>query len=278
MKTWSLKTTMSSNIFFYDQAPNRSIPKRCRKYSIGQVSHSSGKVSASAPATTGDDNKADVTDGLGKKSLMPEITLAYHSVRNYLDSTLTNDEDSQRHLFEQTKASAPETLYRLSLYLYELHNKSGSIPKSLEYQLLCGYEEFTRDVIMVPREWQTAALREQVRISRKKSDAHAHAHTHAQNTPSSVETGEQRKKTDLPINNNSSQNHTSMENLQKGRKRVPSSLTTETVEEEGRNLPVPPKLKDKDRLTPKSSGKLFCILNRSLKGTSPKQIDMNIFP
>lgn len=249
--------TMLRTIFFYDQAPNRSIPRRSRKYPSSQVPLLSGvKVSPSAPFTGRDDNKTDITDGLGKKSLLPEINLAYHTVRNHLDSTLTNDEDSQRHLFEQTKASAMDILQRLSFYLYELPNKDNLVPKSLEYQLLCGYEEFTRDVVMVPREWQTSTMRDHVRVSRKKSDAHT------SNTSGSIEASNEQKKRADPSSCNSLQNLDPLETSQKGRKRNPSSLTAEMAEEEEARS-ISATQKSKDRITPRSSVPVKKLNNRS---------------
>ncbi|RUS74576.1 hypothetical protein EGW08_017657, partial [Elysia chlorotica] len=99
-------------------------------------------------------------DGMGKKSLMPEISQAFNAVKNRLDSSLSNDEDSQRYLFEEAKQSAANTLLHLSRIIYFYDNIGTLIPKSLEYQMMAGFAELASDVQVVAREWQTQAAKE----------------------------------------------------------------------------------------------------------------------
>ena len=98
---------------------------------------------------------------MGKKSLLPDINQAFQSVRNQFDSALSNDEDSQRFLYEEAKLSATTILHQLSRILYFYDNLMQFVPKSLEYQLKQGYDELTADVLVAPREWQTQEMKEQ---------------------------------------------------------------------------------------------------------------------
>jgi len=100
-------------------------------------------------------------DGLGKKSLLPHINQTMTHIKNRLDSALSNDEDSQRYLFEDTKASSQDSLQQLARYLYFYADIVSHIPRGLEYQLLNGWKELTDDLHFVPREWQTQEIKEQ---------------------------------------------------------------------------------------------------------------------
>ncbi|XP_062584054.1 uncharacterized protein LOC134245821 isoform X4 [Saccostrea cucullata] len=100
-------------------------------------------------------------DGLGSKSLLPNINQAVTHIKNRLDSALSNDEDSQRFLFEDTKAQAISVLQQLAKYLYFYDDIASHVPKSLEYQLMSNWKDLTSDVIIVPREWQTTEIRDQ---------------------------------------------------------------------------------------------------------------------
>ncbi|GFO23230.1 glutamate-rich protein 6, partial [Plakobranchus ocellatus] len=110
-------------------------------------------------------------DGMGKKSLMPEISQAFNAVKNRLDSSLSNDEDSQRYLFEEARQSAGNTLLHLSRIIYFYDNIATLIPKSLEYQMMSGFSELTSDVQVVTREWQTQAAKEA--FLRRLNEAHS---------------------------------------------------------------------------------------------------------
>lgn len=100
-------------------------------------------------------------DGLGSKSLLPNINQAVTHIKNRLDSALSNDEDSQRFLFEDTKTTAASVLQQLAKYLYFYDGIASHVPKSLEYQLMSNWKDLTNDVIIVPREWQTTEIRDQ---------------------------------------------------------------------------------------------------------------------
>nr|XP_034307211.1 uncharacterized protein LOC105319401 isoform X7 [Crassostrea gigas] len=100
-------------------------------------------------------------DGLGNKSLLPNINQAVTHIKNRLDSALSNDEDSQRFLFEDTKTTAASVLQQLAKYLYFYDGIASHVPKSLEYQLMSNWKDLTNDVIIVPREWQTTEIRDQ---------------------------------------------------------------------------------------------------------------------
>ncbi|KAL3852051.1 hypothetical protein ACJMK2_015740 [Sinanodonta woodiana] len=169
---------MAEDAFFYSQAPTRKPPKRYRKLpeelpeSLRFV-HLPPRVAALMMKERA--NKQELEDpfgdGLGKKSLLPDINQTFQSVKSRLDSALSNDEDSQRFLFEEAKISAAEILTQLAKYIYYYEDIYTCIPKSLEYQLLCTYKELTCDIIYVHREWQTLEMKEQHAAAQQKEAA-----------------------------------------------------------------------------------------------------------
>ncbi|KAK3768351.1 hypothetical protein RRG08_031140 [Elysia crispata] len=157
---------MDSHYFFYEQTRFRSFPKRFKKMPEDlpdslKYAHLNPKVAAYLASKEKQKQEEDMFgDGMGKKSLMPEISQAFNAVKNRLDSSLSNDEDSQRYLFEEAKQSAANTLLHLSRVIYFYDNIGTLIPKSLEYQMMSGFSELTSDVQIVSREWQTQAAKE----------------------------------------------------------------------------------------------------------------------
>ena len=95
------------------------------------------------------------------QTLLPEIKDTVHLIRHQLDSALSNDEDSQRWLYNQFKAQAGGILIQLARVLYLFSGIRVNIPRSLEQQLLYGYKELTADVSVVPRDWQCLASRDE---------------------------------------------------------------------------------------------------------------------
>ena len=154
------------NFFFFQQAKFRTTPRRFRKMPEDlpeslKFAHLNPKVAAYLASKEKQKQEEDLFgDGLGKKSLMPEINQAFMSIKNRLDSSLSNDEDSQRYLFEEARVNAGTVLMQLAKIIYSYEDIASHIPKSLEYQLMCGVKELTADVIIVPREWQTFAMKE----------------------------------------------------------------------------------------------------------------------
>jgi hypothetical protein len=153
-------------MFFFQQTRFRTAPKRFRKMPEDlpeslKFAHLNPKVAAYLASKEKQKQEEDLFgDGLGKKSLMPDINQAFMSLKNRLDSSLSNDEDSQRYLFEEARVNAGTVLMQLAKIIYFYDDIASLIPKSLEYQLMCGVKELTSDVIMVPREWQTYAMKE----------------------------------------------------------------------------------------------------------------------
>ncbi|XP_041349988.1 uncharacterized protein LOC121369160 isoform X2 [Gigantopelta aegis] len=153
--------------YFYNQAGYQTAHKRYRKLPEDlpeslKFAHLNPKVAAYLANKEKQKHEEDLFgDGMGKKSLMPEINQAFQHIKNRLDSSLLNDEDSQRYLFEEAKSSAINILQQLARIIYYYEDIASCIPRSLEYQLMTGYRELTADVIFVPREWQTLASREQ---------------------------------------------------------------------------------------------------------------------
>lgn len=160
---------MGSDLYFFEQCETRKVPKRYRKLPEElpeslRFAHLNPKVAAllaSKERSQKVDSEDPFGDGMGKKSLLPDINAAFTNVRNQFDSALSNDEDSQRYLFEEAKLSATSILHQLSRIIYFYEDLHTLIPKSLEYHLMSGYGEFTSDVVVVPREWQTQEMKEQ---------------------------------------------------------------------------------------------------------------------
>ncbi|XP_052781293.1 uncharacterized protein LOC128217895 isoform X3 [Mya arenaria] len=160
---------MGSDLYFFEQCEMRKVPRRYRKLPEElpeklRFAHLNPKVQAllaSKERGAKVDNEDPFGDGLGKKSLLPDINAAFTNVRNQFDSVLSNDEDSQRYLFEESKISASSILHQLSQIIYRYEDLYKHIPKSLEYHLMSGYNEFTSDVVVVPREWQTQEMKDQ---------------------------------------------------------------------------------------------------------------------
>lgn len=155
---------MNIDWFFFEQTKFRPTPKRTRKLPEDlpvdlRQSHPNPKVANYLANKQRSQNEESFG---GKKSLLPEINQAFQTVKSRLDSSLSNDEDSQRFLFDQSKASAANILHQLAKILYLYDNVVDFVPKSLEYQIMCGYKELTADIIFVPREWQTPAMKEKL--------------------------------------------------------------------------------------------------------------------
>ncbi|XP_048257382.1 uncharacterized protein LOC124136360 isoform X1 [Haliotis rufescens] len=160
--------------YFFQQAGFHYPTKRFRKLPEDlpdslKFAHLNPRVAAYLASKEKQKQEEDLFgDGLGKKSLMPEINQAFQHVKNHLDTTLSNDEDSQRYLFEEARRSALSILYQLGRIIYNYESLGEFIPKSLEYQLMLNYKDLTADVIHVPREWQTIVAREM--FNRKVTD------------------------------------------------------------------------------------------------------------
>ncbi|XP_053377067.1 uncharacterized protein LOC123530542 isoform X4 [Mercenaria mercenaria] len=160
---------MGSDLYFFEQCETRKVARRYRKLPEDlpeslRFAHLNPKVAALlASKERGQkvDSEDPFGDGLGKKSLLPDINAAFQNVRNQFDSALSNDEDSQRYLFEEAKLSASAILRQLAQIIYFYEDLHKLIPKSLEYHLMSGYAEFTNDIVVVPREWQTQEMKEQ---------------------------------------------------------------------------------------------------------------------
>ncbi|XP_069141921.1 uncharacterized protein [Argopecten irradians] len=159
-----------SKFFFYDQADKQAPGKRFRKMPEDlpeslKYARLNPKVAAYLASKEREAQKQaeqdPFGDGLGKKSLLPHINSAVTHIKNRLDSALSNDEGSQKFLFEDTKTSSSNILQQLSRYLYYYDDISSHIPRGLEYQLMAQWKDLTNDVIFIPREWQTAEGREQ---------------------------------------------------------------------------------------------------------------------
>lgn len=170
---------MTADLYFYNQTEFRKIPKRYRKLPEDlpeslRFAHLNPKVAAllaNKERIHKQEKEDPFGDGLGQKSLIPDINTAFQNVRNQFDSALSNDEDSQRYLFEEAKYSAQGILEQLSRIIYFYEELYKHIPRSLEYQLMSGYTDLTADVTVIPREWQTQEMKEQYAASLQREAA-----------------------------------------------------------------------------------------------------------
>ena len=151
-----------SSKYFFKQSSFRRTPKRYRKTPEElpqelRFAHLNPRVAAYLASKEKEklaDEVSGSDDGLGSKSLLPQISETVQLIKNEFNAKLSNDELSQRYLFEDCKGTALSVLTLLSKILYAFEIRKPHIPRSLEYQLLSGYKELTNDVYIVPREWQ----------------------------------------------------------------------------------------------------------------------------
>ncbi|KAH9503811.1 hypothetical protein Btru_066700 [Bulinus truncatus] len=154
---------MDSDYFFYEQSRHRPFQKRFRKLPEDLPDSLKANLNPKVAAYFANKEKQRQDEdifGDGKKTLMPEISQVFNALKNHLDSSLCNDEDSQRYIFEEAKNNAGHILFQLSRIIYYYDNIASLIPKSLECQMMVGYCELTADIQIIPRDWQTQASKE----------------------------------------------------------------------------------------------------------------------
>ncbi len=179
----------SANTFFFEQTVYKRPTKRFKKQPDDlpqelRFAHLNPRVAAYL-ANKEKEKVEELDEIVNKKSLLPQITETVNLIRHQLNSTLSNDENSQRFILEQAKLGALALLPLLGkvLNLYQSYrqdkrrNVSVTLPRSLEFQLLSTHRELTADVHIVPREWQLPSNREEYlakmlsREQMEKSDA-----------------------------------------------------------------------------------------------------------
>ncbi|KAL4226565.1 hypothetical protein ACF0H5_014550 [Mactra antiquata] len=199
---------MGSDLYFYEQCETRKVPKRYRKLPEElpeslRFAHLNPKVAAllaSKERSQKVNSEDPFGDGMGNKSLLPDINAAFQNVRNQFDSAMSNDEDSQRYLFEEAKISASSILRQLAMIIYYYDDLHTLIPKSLEYHLMSGYGDFTSDICVVPREWQTQEMKEQY-LAKQQQELNANSEEEGSDNemtgPSKSRLGTDRTSSDL---------------------------------------------------------------------------------
>ena len=166
----SSRTTASgqdANPFFYEQTSFRKTPKRYKKSPNElpddlKFAHLNPKVAAYFANKEKEKGEAplDFDDGLGNKSLLPEINRTVSLLRNRLDSLLSTEEDQQRQHFFDCKTNASGLLLYLSRYLYLWQGLHVALPRSLEHNLASNFTQLIGEVYVVPREWQIISNKE----------------------------------------------------------------------------------------------------------------------
>ena len=164
-------TSCLAPTYFFEQSSLRRTPKRYKKlpeelpqdlrfaYATPRVSVYLGDKEKENYKV----NEQDVSfgDGLGNKSLLPQISAKVTLLQNQLNNAFSNDEDSQRFLFERAKSTAGTIIQQLARILYLFDGLRVGIPKPLEHQLSAHYKDLTAEVNHVPREWQLPANKEE---------------------------------------------------------------------------------------------------------------------
>ena len=158
-------------LYFFEQTHFRKTHKRCKKAPEDlphdlRYAHLNPRVAAylankDKEAKEGQGGATFITDGLGNKSLLPQITEKVSFLRQKLDDFLSDDGEAQRRLFEEAKVTCIGLLEELALYLYSFDVVPPRIPRSLETQLLASFKELTANVYVAYREWQLPSNREE---------------------------------------------------------------------------------------------------------------------
>ncbi|KAL5013330.1 hypothetical protein ScPMuIL_007600 [Solemya velum] len=153
-------------LYFYEQEVKKTNEKRYRKLPEDlpeslRFAHLNPKVAAYLASKERQQKQdEDVRTDTGKKGILAEANLLLPQARTRIGSSLSNEEDSQKYLFEVTRASAASVLQQLACFLYSYENLVSIVPKSLEYQLMTSFKDLTADVVILPREWQTVEAKE----------------------------------------------------------------------------------------------------------------------
>ena len=102
-------------------------------------------------------SELDLCDGLGDRSLLPQIHHSVSLIRQRLDHLLPHTEDAQRLLFDETRQTSDRLLEHLANLLCLFEGIQVDIPPGLEADLLSTYKELIADVQYVARDWQCIA-------------------------------------------------------------------------------------------------------------------------
>ena len=159
--------------YFYQQTSFRRTPKRYKKLPDElpqdlRFAHLNPRVAAYL-ASKEKEKAEELDDGLGGKSLLPQINQTVSLIRQRLDSLLSTDSDGQRVLFEQAKHASDDILTQLANVLYLFEGLHVPIPKSLEHALLNGWKELIVNASVAQREWQNLSSKEAWENSRKRA-------------------------------------------------------------------------------------------------------------
>lgn len=93
-------------------------------------------------------------DGLGKKSLLPEINKKVTLIRKRFDNLVSTEEDQIRQVLQDSIDATPTLLVQLAKVLYLWQGLHPPLPRSLEHYLTSNFKELIGEVYVFPREWQ----------------------------------------------------------------------------------------------------------------------------
>ena len=156
------------NPFFFEQTSFRRAPKRYKKTPDElpdelKYAHLGPRVAAFLATKDKDklEESQEFKDGLGNKSLLPEINKKVSLLRTSLDSLLSSKDDQIRVIFHESKTNAPALLVQLAKVLYLWEGLHPSLPRSLSFYLGCKFKEFVGEIEVHPREWQLLSSKEE---------------------------------------------------------------------------------------------------------------------
>lgn len=153
-------------VFFYNQTTFRKIERRRKKTQAElpddlKYSHLHPKLAAlmSKESVGKEDSLADASassldHNSSSSGMLPELSDAFTKLRKQIDKLLSADEAVYYRLFIDNVEKAPGLLASLARYLYLWVGIKVEIPRSLEHNLSCSYEDFIGEVLVPKKEWQ----------------------------------------------------------------------------------------------------------------------------
>ena len=146
--------------FFFQQTPYKKREKRLKKHPDDlpqdlRFAHLNPRVAAYLASKEKENQRDDplFNDGLGSKSLLPQISQTVSLLKSKLDSFL-NDEDQLRYNFQEAKLRAESVLAQLERLLIFFEGTRITLPRALQDELAAQYKHLIFHVVYVKREWQ----------------------------------------------------------------------------------------------------------------------------
>ena len=146
--------------FFFQQTVFKKREKRLKKHPDDlpqdlRFAHLNPRVAAYLASKEKDIQRDETVfnDGLGSKSLLPQISQTVTLLKSKLDSFL-NNEDQARFNFQEAKVRAEALLKHLQRLLVFFEGTRVNLPRSVQHELAAQYKDLIVHAIHVKREWQ----------------------------------------------------------------------------------------------------------------------------